>query len=123
VQAVLEREPHSEVGGQAQGADDLGGAQLLGRRPSTVRTHAAETTEDSAKLDDMEPVGPLHRRSSRRTAADKVIDLATATRFLARRSIDPGPITRDWRSTRDRRVRRRWRLLPRRPARDPLTGT
>jgi hypothetical protein len=67
VQAVLEREPHAEVGGQAQGADDLSGAQLLGRGPSTVRTHAAETTEDSPKLNGMERVGPWHRRSSGRT--------------------------------------------------------
>jgi len=67
VQAVLEREPHAEVGGEAQGADDLSGAQLLGRGPSTVRTHAAETTEDSAKLDNMEPsaIAPSHFRSDR----------------------------------------------------------
>jgi hypothetical protein len=70
---VLEREPHAEVGGEAQGADDLSGAQLCGHGPSTVRTHAAETTEDSSKLNDMERVGPLHRRSSGRTAADIVI--------------------------------------------------
>ena len=41
VQAVLEREPHAEVGGEAQGADDLSGAQLPGHGPSTVRTQAA----------------------------------------------------------------------------------
>jgi enamine deaminase RidA (YjgF/YER057c/UK114 family) len=82
VQAVLERKPHAEVGGEAQGTDDLSRAQLLGRGPSTVRTHAAETTEDSAKLDDMEQVGPLHRHISRRIAADRVIDLGTATSLL-----------------------------------------
>src|SRR6185312_14230998 len=37
----------AEVGGKAQGADDLSGAQLLGRGPRTVPTHAADTTEDS----------------------------------------------------------------------------
>jgi hypothetical protein len=75
VQAVLEREPHAEVGGEAQGADDLSGAQLLGRGPSTVRTHAAETTEDSPKLKRHGTGRPLHRFSSGRTAADIVIDL------------------------------------------------
>jgi hypothetical protein len=45
VQAVLEREPHAEVGGEAQGGDDLSGAQLLGCVPRTVRwTHAGEPT-------------------------------------------------------------------------------
>ena len=35
------------VAGEAQGADDLSGAQRRGCGPSTVRTRAAETTEDS----------------------------------------------------------------------------
>ncbi|MGE5289379.1 MAG: hypothetical protein ACM3ML_19700 [Micromonosporaceae bacterium] len=58
LQAVLEREPHAQIGGQAQGADDLSGAQLLGRGPSTMRTHPAQTTEDPPKLNDKERAAP-----------------------------------------------------------------
>src|SRR6476660_7011695 len=72
---MLEREPHAEVSGEAQGADDLSGPQPLSRGPSTVPTHAADTTEDPPKINDMERAGPLHRRSSRRTVAGIVIDL------------------------------------------------
>jgi hypothetical protein len=49
---VLEREPHAQVSRQAQGADNLSGAQLPGHQPSTVRTHAPDTTENPPKLND-----------------------------------------------------------------------
>ena len=57
LQAVLEREPHAKVGRKAQGGDDLSGAQLPGCGPGTVRTHAADTTEDSPKLNGKEQAG------------------------------------------------------------------